>query len=66
MRNRNDILADIVIALGGVVTNASNRNQLLRDWLDSVGGQDVPDGFEQWFIGGDSMLMNGEIVIGGE
>ena len=66
MRNRNDILADIVVALGGTVTDASNRNQLLRDWLDAVGGQAVPDGFEQWFIGGDNMLMNSEIVIGGE
>jgi hypothetical protein len=29
----NEILAQIVIAAGGTVTNPNNRNQLLQDWL---------------------------------
>jgi len=33
MRPMNEILADIVIAVGGTVTNPHNRNQLLADWL---------------------------------
>jgi hypothetical protein len=37
MRTMNEILVDIVIASGGTVTNPSNRNQLLRDWLTALG-----------------------------
>ncbi len=33
MRVMNEILADIVVAAGGTVTNPDNRNELLRDWL---------------------------------
>ncbi len=29
----NEILAQIVIAAGGTVTNPNNRNQLLKDWF---------------------------------
>ena len=29
----NEILADIVVAVGGTVTDPTNRNQLLADWL---------------------------------
>jgi len=29
----NELLAQIVIAAGGTVTNPNNRNQLLQDWL---------------------------------
>ena len=29
----NELLAQIVIAAGGTVTNPNNRNQLLKDWL---------------------------------
>jgi hypothetical protein len=29
----NELLAQIVIAAGGTVTNPNNRNQLLADWL---------------------------------
>lgn len=36
MRAMNEILADIVLANGGTVTNKDNRNQLLQDWLDSL------------------------------
>lgn len=32
----NKLLAEIVIASGGTVTNAGNRNQLLRDWLNAL------------------------------
>lgn len=37
MSNMNKLLGDIVEASGGVVTNAGNRNGLLKDWLDAVG-----------------------------
>lgn len=33
---RNDLLADIVTALGGTVTDRNNRNLLLNDWLTAV------------------------------
>jgi len=36
MRAMNQILADIVLANGGTVTDPNNRNQLLQDWLDSL------------------------------
>jgi len=29
----NEILVDIVLANGGTVTDPTNRNQLLADWL---------------------------------
>tara|TARA_R110002020_G_scaffold257912_3_gene471591 strand:+ start:1222 stop:1329 length:108 start_codon:yes stop_codon:yes gene_type:complete len=29
----NELLAEIVIAVGGTVTDQNNRNQLLKDWL---------------------------------
>jgi hypothetical protein len=35
---RNEILAKIVVAAGGTVTDASSRNKLLRDWLTALGG----------------------------
>lgn len=38
MRTMNQILADIVLANGGTVSNPNNRNQLLQDWLTAVGG----------------------------
>lgn len=38
MSMRNEILDDIVIASGGVVRNATNRNMLLEDWLIALGG----------------------------
>jgi hypothetical protein len=36
MRVMNTILADIVVKLGGTVTNPNNRNQLLQDWLNAL------------------------------
>ena len=33
MKTMNELLAQIVIAAGGTVTNPNNRNQLLQDWL---------------------------------
>ena len=36
MRPMNEILAEIIIALGGTVTNPDNRNQLLQDWLAAL------------------------------
>ena len=32
----NEILADIVVAVGGTVTDPNNRNQLLKDWLNAL------------------------------
>ena len=32
----NELLAAIVIANGGAVTDGGNRNQLLRDWLNAL------------------------------
>ena len=36
MNNRNKLLADIVISLGGTVTNIDNRNMLLMDILKAI------------------------------
>ena len=36
MSIRNKLLAEIVVAVGGTVTDPNNRNQLLRDWLDAI------------------------------
>jgi len=33
---QNQILAEIIVALGGTVTNPNNRNQLLQDWLAAI------------------------------
>ena len=33
---RNDILVEIIRALGGTVTDPSDRNALLADWLAAV------------------------------
>jgi hypothetical protein len=35
---RNDLLKQIVVAAGGTVTDPSNRNELLKDWLAALGG----------------------------
>ena len=32
----NELLAQIVIAAGGTVTDPNNRNQLLKDWLLAI------------------------------
>lgn len=34
---RNELLVDIVLALGGVVRDSANRNMLLEDWLLALG-----------------------------
>ncbi len=31
----NEILRQIVLVRGGTVTSAGNRNELLKDWLNS-------------------------------
>ncbi len=36
MSTRNEILALIVVAVGGTVTDPNNRNQLLKDWLAAL------------------------------
>jgi len=36
MRSMNELLADIVEAAGGTVTDRYNRNQLLKDWLNAL------------------------------
>ena len=50
MPNSNKILGDIVIASGGTVTDPSNRNKLLQDWLDALT-------IERYFISLDSAVM---------
>ena len=35
-KTQNQILAEIILALGGTVTNAGNRNALLEDWLEAI------------------------------
>jgi hypothetical protein len=32
----NEIIAAIVLELGGTVTDPTNRNQLLQDWLNAL------------------------------
>jgi len=32
----NQILADIITALGGTITDPNSRNQLLKDWLTAL------------------------------
>jgi len=34
--SRNELLIAIVIALGGTVTDPTNRNSLLEDWLNAL------------------------------
>lgn len=36
-KNRNDLIRDIISALGGVPSGLT-RNELLQEWLDSIGG----------------------------
>lgn len=33
---RNELLVQIVIALGGTVTDPNNRNLLLQDWFNAL------------------------------
>lgn len=47
---RNGLLAQIVQASGGTVTDASNRNSLLQDWLNAVSG---PVG--RWYFTGNGV-----------
>lgn len=35
---RNELIARIIIANGGTVTDPDNLNTLLADWLTSLGG----------------------------
>ena len=41
MSIRNELLVDIVEALGCSVTDPNNRNELLNDWLVCVGANPV-------------------------
>jgi hypothetical protein len=38
MKTRNELIAAIVLALGGTISNPKNSNALLKDWLNSLGG----------------------------
>lgn len=57
MNNRNKLLADIVIAAGGTVTDPNNRNQLLQDWLNASGGEPVGDLFKFTLVYGQSLSI---------
>ena len=41
MSIRNELLADILNALGCSITDPNNRNLLLNDWLVCVGSEPV-------------------------
>lgn len=61
---RNGLLAQIVQAAGGTVTDSSNRNSLLQDWLDAVSG---PAG--RWYFSGngvDQYITTPSIVFNGD
>ena len=47
---RNDLLKQIVVAAGGTVTDPSNRNELLKDWLNAVS---APSG--RWYFSGNGV-----------
>ena len=36
MKTMNALLAQIVVANSGTVTDPNNRNQLLKDWLNAL------------------------------
>ena len=63
---RNDLLADIVTASGGTITDRNNRNLLLKDWLNAVQAPAVNyvarlNGTDQyWQLGGGIPLSNGD------
>ena len=67
---RNDLLADIVVAAGGVVTSKGNRNTLLQDWLDAV--ESVPvinyvarlNGDDQWWLLSNSIIIPSDNKFG--
>lgn len=54
----NYVLANIVVAAGGTVTNKDNRDQLLQDWGRAY-GLTFP---EFWNVNGDQLRINGELV----
>jgi len=67
---RNGILAQIVIALGGTVRNPDNRNMLLEDWRDAVGGGGPAtrevfnfNAVNQWIsLGGNILVPAGQSI----
>lgn len=52
---RNDLLAQIVVASGGVVTNPFQRNSLLQDWLDATSSNDN-------FLDGSGAIYNTSVM----
>lgn len=63
---RNGLLAQIVIALGGTVRNPDNRNMLLEDWRDAVGGGGPTTRFAPNFNGVSQYAKPSDIVVSGD
>jgi len=65
---RNDLLADIVTASGGTITDRNNRNLLLKDWLDAVQSPAIsyvarPDGETQrWQLSEPIQTETGDVI----
>lgn len=65
---RNGLLAQIVQASGGTVTDASNRNSLLQDWLNAVSGPVgrwyfTANGIDQYIeLNSQISFLDGDIV----
>jgi hypothetical protein len=65
---RNDLLAGIVTASGGTITDRNNRNLLLKDWLEAVQAPAVNyvarlNGDDQyWQLSEDINLQDSDVV----
>jgi hypothetical protein len=64
---RNDLLADIVTASGGTITDRNNRNLLLKDWLEAVQAPAVNyvarlDGTQYWQFTSPINVLLGDVL----
>ena len=62
---RNDLLEQIVIASGGTVTNKSDRNALLSDWLSAVESPQIEvarlDGATKYWQLSEPIIIPGDV-----
>jgi hypothetical protein len=63
---RNGLLVKIITALGGTVRNPENRNMLLEDWRDAVGGGQPATRFAPNFNGISQYAKPSDIVVSGD
>jgi hypothetical protein len=66
---RNDLLADIVTASGGTITDRNNRNLLLKNWLEAVQAPAVNyvarlNGTGQYWQLSEEILLTGNFRVG--